>query len=91
MSKDGQAAKFKRIRVHDILVMIGDEVVLGKSTKDVKLLIQKHEGHCAYDFGTRMVRTMRIEEGSTKKAKGDVDKDTVSTFNFRNVELNIND
>ena len=82
LSKDGQAAKFKRIRVHDILVMIGDEVVLGKSTKDVKLLIQKHERPLRIRFRHEDGKDDEFEEGNTNKAKGDVDKDTVSTFNF---------
>ena len=83
LSKDGQAAKFKRIRVHDIVVMIGDEVVLGKSTKDVKAVIQKHERPVRIRFRHEDGKDdEEVEEEATKKATSDVDKDAVSTFDF---------
>jgi hypothetical protein len=43
MAKDGQAMKFNKIKINDIVVLIGDVVVLGKSTSEVKELIGKHE------------------------------------------------
>ena len=43
MSKDGQAAGFKKIRIDDIIVMIADTVVLGQTTNEVKKVIVAHE------------------------------------------------
>ena len=81
LSKDGQAEKFKRIRVHDIVVMIGDEVVLGKSTKDVKMLIQKHERPLRIRFRHEdgMDDDEMEEEEAAKKANKSAE---VSTFGF---------